>query len=216
MLLTINMNWKHGFRNTGQIGDTIGGITAPFVGLLSAYLVYISFKAQIAANNKFAESRTHDLQIQTLNSWVLFINDAINQFEYKTYKGNFGILLLTNELNKIFETVTAPIDDTERNRIIVEIESIESVKLQEVYALLIQIRESFRYVKKMYDNKIDYWYHVMQISLLFDRTFYIIDDILKHIDKYHELNLHYNLTRLSLYRDCVTLQKEVLALTKKN
>lgn len=38
----------------GQIGDTIGGITAPFINLLGAVLVYYSFKAQITANrNQF-------------------------------------------------------------------------------------------------------------------------------------------------------------------
>jgi len=38
------------FSNTGQIGDTIGGITAPIINLVGAYLVYISFQAQINAN----------------------------------------------------------------------------------------------------------------------------------------------------------------------
>jgi hypothetical protein len=36
--------------NTGQIGDTIGGITAPIISLLGAILVYYSFQAQIKAN----------------------------------------------------------------------------------------------------------------------------------------------------------------------
>lgn len=36
--------------NTGPIGDTIGGLTAPFIGLLSAILVYISFQEQVKAN----------------------------------------------------------------------------------------------------------------------------------------------------------------------
>jgi hypothetical protein len=38
------------FSNTGEIGDTIGGITAPFVNLVAAFLVYISFREQIKAN----------------------------------------------------------------------------------------------------------------------------------------------------------------------
>jgi hypothetical protein len=38
------------FSDTGQIGDTIGGITAPIINLIGAFLVYNSFKAQIAAN----------------------------------------------------------------------------------------------------------------------------------------------------------------------
>ena len=35
------------FSNTGQIGDTIGGITAPFINFLGAILVYFSFQQQI-------------------------------------------------------------------------------------------------------------------------------------------------------------------------
>jgi hypothetical protein len=38
------------YTNLGQIGDTIGGTTAPFIGLLSAVLVYRALQAQIKAN----------------------------------------------------------------------------------------------------------------------------------------------------------------------
>ena len=38
------------FSSTGPIGDTIGGISAPIINLLGAFLVYISFKEQIKAN----------------------------------------------------------------------------------------------------------------------------------------------------------------------
>lgn len=38
------------FENTGQIGDTIGGITAHIVNLIGAILVYFALKAQIDAN----------------------------------------------------------------------------------------------------------------------------------------------------------------------
>lgn len=38
------------FSDKGQIGDTIGGITAPIINLTGAFLVYISFQAQVNAN----------------------------------------------------------------------------------------------------------------------------------------------------------------------
>lgn len=38
------------YTNTGQIGDTIGGLTAPIIGVFSALLIYFSFRAQIKAN----------------------------------------------------------------------------------------------------------------------------------------------------------------------
>lgn len=43
------------FLHTGEIGDTIGGITAPVIGLVSAILVYLSFTAQIKANRVVQE-----------------------------------------------------------------------------------------------------------------------------------------------------------------
>lgn len=38
------------FSETGQIGDTIGGIASPIISLIGAFLVYISFQAQNDAN----------------------------------------------------------------------------------------------------------------------------------------------------------------------
>ncbi|WP_291858537.1 hypothetical protein [Marinilabilia sp.] len=38
------------FSSTGQIGDTIGGITAPFLSLVGSVLVFLSFRAQIEMN----------------------------------------------------------------------------------------------------------------------------------------------------------------------
>ena len=40
------------FTDTGQIGDTIGGTTAPFLGFFGSILVYLSLKAQIDANEQ--------------------------------------------------------------------------------------------------------------------------------------------------------------------
>lgn len=41
-VLGLNTN----FKCTGQIGDTIGGITAPIIGLISIWLLYITFREQ--------------------------------------------------------------------------------------------------------------------------------------------------------------------------
>ena len=43
------------FKNTGQIGDTIGGITAPFLSFFGAILVYFTLRAQIKANEKIQD-----------------------------------------------------------------------------------------------------------------------------------------------------------------
>jgi hypothetical protein len=38
------------FELTGQMEDTIGGLTAPIIGLLNAVLGYVAFRQQITAN----------------------------------------------------------------------------------------------------------------------------------------------------------------------
>ncbi len=38
------------FSTTGQIGDTIGGITAPIINIIGAFLVFVSFREQVRAN----------------------------------------------------------------------------------------------------------------------------------------------------------------------
>ena len=43
------------YTNTGQIGDTIGGITSPFINGLAALLVFITFKEQVKANKLIQE-----------------------------------------------------------------------------------------------------------------------------------------------------------------
>ncbi len=59
------------FRQTGQIGDTIGGITAPIVNLIGAVLIYFSFKEQIKANN---------------NQWLAFEHDKMNSLHLSSYE----------------------------------------------------------------------------------------------------------------------------------
>lgn len=43
------------FTATGQIGDTIGGTTAPIIGLTSAVLVFLAFRSQVKANELVIE-----------------------------------------------------------------------------------------------------------------------------------------------------------------
>tara|TARA_Y100001954_G_C15684670_1_gene539601 strand:+ start:284 stop:976 length:693 start_codon:yes stop_codon:yes gene_type:complete len=43
------------FTNKGGIGDTIGGITSPFINALAAVLVFIAFKEQVKANQLLKE-----------------------------------------------------------------------------------------------------------------------------------------------------------------
>jgi len=50
------------FRNTGQIGDTIGGLMSPFIAIVASILTFLAFWAQIKANREqvrqFSEQKT--------------------------------------------------------------------------------------------------------------------------------------------------------------
>lgn len=48
------------FSNTGEIGDTIGGTTAPFIGLLGAILLFITIYQQHQAWEKTQSQRNED------------------------------------------------------------------------------------------------------------------------------------------------------------
>ena len=50
------------FSKSGQIGDTICGITAPFINLLGAILVYLSFSEQIEANKNQRKALENEIK----------------------------------------------------------------------------------------------------------------------------------------------------------
>lgn len=76
------------FSDKGEIGDTIGGITAPIVGILSALLVYYSFRVQYLANEKQKEAlkaekdnRNREQNFQLLSKGLEKIQDVLNNIE---------------------------------------------------------------------------------------------------------------------------------------
>ncbi|REE07614.1 hypothetical protein DFQ09_1204 [Winogradskyella pacifica] len=93
------------FSNTGEIGDTIGGITAPFINGLSAILVFLAFKAQIRANEIFKnqeQSRNILDQIKIIQEDKLNIEEVIH---FMTNSPNYLAapleITILNRLNKI-------------------------------------------------------------------------------------------------------------------
>lgn len=74
------------FTQVGQVGDTIGGVTAPFVGLLGAYLIYQAFDAQVKANK--IQSEANDIQQKTAEFDVALklIDDLGNKLSANVYR----------------------------------------------------------------------------------------------------------------------------------
>jgi hypothetical protein len=128
------------YTNTGQIGDTIGGITSPFINGLAALLVFITFKEQVKANKLIQEQiyfQHIQEQINRLEEDFLkisTISDDINSkisssiYEESRIIGNeipYNISVNERSLNKImysttiFNQIIKSIDrvDTKENKI---------------------------------------------------------------------------------------------------
>lgn len=77
------------FSETGQIGDTIGGISAPFINIIGAVLVYLSFIEQFKANqiqrnalnNEIARNK-EDKEFDLLFSLFRDIKTDLDNFHY--------------------------------------------------------------------------------------------------------------------------------------
>jgi hypothetical protein len=111
------------FTDTGEIGDTIGGITAPILGFFGSILVYLALKAQIEANEQvrlqflkleneqLSESRKEyfrsksNLILNEINSFYYSFKDSENLgiSQKLNYEGSQAILkLLENSKNTYF------------------------------------------------------------------------------------------------------------------
>jgi hypothetical protein len=78
------------FSNTGQIGETISGTTAPFIGLLGAVLVYISFRKQTEANQILREDVNRSIFFRNYTEITKLLELTNSQFEKVGYEGKTG------------------------------------------------------------------------------------------------------------------------------
>ncbi|MBK8112771.1 MAG: hypothetical protein IPK46_21925 [Saprospiraceae bacterium] len=79
-------------QEAAWVGDTIGGLTAPFLNLLAAWLVYRTLREQIEANKLIsfdAQSRSlNDL----VNSKILMLEQVFLSIRFGTLSGKEAIL----------------------------------------------------------------------------------------------------------------------------
>lgn len=104
------------FSNKGQIGDTIGGITAPVINSVGAILVFVSFQAQIKANKIQADllkqgtnnqnyDRNFKVAIDLLNELKDDVNNLVYQDQYMSSEER-GVAALTTFVNRLHNTWT--------------------------------------------------------------------------------------------------------------
>ena len=93
------------FTQTGQIGDTIGGITAPITSLVGSVLVFLALREQIIANQVTQKQiQAHRMEEQTKKE-VMYVSELykyftrnIQNYETKYYKGHKAIMKVMSSL----------------------------------------------------------------------------------------------------------------------
>ncbi len=72
------------FSNKGQVGDTIGGIMGPFIGILASVLTYMAFMVQFNANKQQRE----DIELERVRSnffeMISFYRMNVEELKYKS------------------------------------------------------------------------------------------------------------------------------------
>jgi hypothetical protein len=70
---------------TGSIGDSIGGMTAPAIGLMSAALIFLSFQAQIRMNERQWNEIKKQQNIKNNDFAIEMVSEITNCFKDKYY-----------------------------------------------------------------------------------------------------------------------------------
>lgn len=134
------------FTSSGQIGDTIGGTTAPFLNLVGAILIFLALKAQVKANeliqeqiDRENETKSIENEVENLNKLYSYLNESVNNFKFTTLPikklKNTGNLNLNDEVTggdaffKLFHQVRCHYHGTQK-------ELFENQSISELYSVL--------------------------------------------------------------------------------
>ncbi len=94
------------FTHSGTIGNTIGGITAPVVGIITAFLMYKAFIAQLEANKIQMEAHYSSLKMQGEQKVLDFLWKYFEKIQYvifSTYYLNLKKDTLDNTTSMLTE-----------------------------------------------------------------------------------------------------------------
>jgi hypothetical protein len=165
IIFTRPLGWLD-LSNTGEIGSSIGGMTAPFIGLTSAGLIYLSFRAQIKMNirqweeikkqNKKSEITEQRNYATTL--FDLMILNYENAFNYSNKAVGQLKNLDVEELNKTLKILlkhTVPLIEISRlyEEKLIDKEFI-TINFMKIVANtpFLRFKKSFFHVKRMIDT----------------------------------------------------------------
>ncbi len=91
---------------TGQIGDTFGGITAPIINLIGSLLIYISFKQQLKANEILSKDILRQSKERNFQLALDLFRDIKNQYNQLNYVDSKGQAAINHFINDFMELKT--------------------------------------------------------------------------------------------------------------
>ncbi len=177
------------FSESGQIGDTIGGITAPIVSFIGAVLIYYSFEQQIEANKIQREA----LNIEIKQNRDRYSFDILDK-HYTEIKTEFDKIVYkrgSGERLKGEDALDAYSDDLNRLGDEFHLEGIEFEYHLSFLALLInsfieELKASeLPHDTKKYLYKKFYYFYTSKIEFYFDRLVSDTNDL----ENFYNLNI---------------------------
>lgn len=158
----LTREWLLDFSDTGEIGDTIGGIMGPFIAIAAAGLTFIAFWVQYKANMQ----QRHDIAIERFESnlfeMIHIQQEIINglRFDGKDYNHNMIHKTGRDVFHSLYEliVVRVKIDNATRNLTLYRaLELSNETKynmgsLQELWLLDHYYRHLYRIFKYIYDQ----------------------------------------------------------------
>ena len=91
------------FKDSGSIGDTIGGITSPITGLIGSILIFLALRAQIVAN-EIIQGQIRDQKLEEqMKKEIGYISDlykyflnSFENFQVGKVKGSGAVMEVMN------------------------------------------------------------------------------------------------------------------------
>lgn len=143
ILFTLRLTGAPDFTATGAIGDTIGGITAPFVNIGAAFLLFYTLMEQVKSNKKqqrdFILQKKKDRR-RKIYEW--FLHDLENIYEEIK---NFEDITDTRGLNAIFNTCER--FERQKNNKDVLIRMTDSEPFRRLHYIVVTINELVKLAK---------------------------------------------------------------------
>ena len=191
-ILTLPAIWG-GFNltNTSSIGETIGGITSPLLGIISVIFLYLTLNKQIDSSNDQKIKNESDIIFMLFNQ----LDKEYNQIYLYSNKGDertrkIGHEAITDYCNSVFKFYSAKNKKWSKyyiaDSIILVVRSFQLIEKR------IELSPLEEELKKMFRNKLNTFYlcklkdPLFKLTDLFKREESLKDEYTEEINEFYE------------------------------